>query len=76
MPKLHGSPWPIRLVALVVAAGLSLYLVQIYVFGKKFMGAVAALSRPSIQATVAGPPAKGETGVVSVKIISESKAPR
>jgi len=62
-------PWPVRLAALAVAVGLSLYMLQIYVFGVKFAAVVGALSRPE----AAAPAATGEPGVVPVSILSDSK---
>jgi hypothetical protein len=64
--------WPIRLASLAVAAGLSLYVLEIYAFGAKFVALVAALGTPAVQSTAA-PPVSSQPGVTSVSIVSDSK---
>jgi hypothetical protein len=75
MRILPKRPWPIRLAALVMAAGLSLYVPEIYAFGARFVAAVGSVttqaSRPSAAA-----PRKGEPGVVTVNILPERKPAR
>lgn len=73
MLKPPNLSWPIRLAALVVAGGMSLYVLQLYVFGSKFVAAVGALSAPAAQPSSPAPFAKREAGVVPVQIIKESK---
>lgn len=53
---------------------IGLYTLQIYVFGAKFAGAVAALSRAAPAPRPAPPPAPVVPGVVSVQILHEDKA--
>jgi len=64
-------PLVYRLVAFAAALAIGLYMLQIYVFGAKFAGAVAALSRMADEpkpAPFAGP---SDPGMVPVMIIKE-----
>jgi hypothetical protein len=63
--------WPYRVAGLMAALLIGFYFLQFYVAGKKFAGAVAALSRMS--AAPQQQEAPHEPGVVPVKIIGEKK---
>jgi hypothetical protein len=76
MRTIPNLPWPIRLVALVLAAGLSLYVLEIYVSGTRLVALVGTLSRSAALPSRAAPPSKGEPGVVSVNILPEPKPAR
>jgi hypothetical protein len=73
MLKPPDLPWPIRLAVLAVAAGLSLYVLELYDSGARLVAAIGALTAAAPVSPPAVPPQKSEPGLVSVSILPASK---
>jgi hypothetical protein len=75
LPKLD---WRVRVAALVVAFGLSLYVVEVYNFGVRFSALVANLGTvgqaPPAPAKPKPPVFSDEPGIVPVLILPEKPA--
>ncbi len=75
MLKVPKTPWPVRVVALILGCGMSLYILQMYSFGSKFGVLIGNYLRPPAAVVSSGIPSlQGEPGVVPVSILSDPKA--
>jgi hypothetical protein len=75
MAKLPSTPWPVRIVALVIGVLASLYILEVRSFGSRFGELMGAYLRtPAAKPAENGIPSlKGEPGTVPVTIISDKK---
>jgi hypothetical protein len=73
MAKIAKLPWPIRLLTLLAAAGVSLYVLELYDFGGRFVTLIANLSPPPPKRQTPQFQTK-EPGVVPVTIVAPRKA--
>ncbi len=74
MPDNMKLPWPIRLTALVVAVGMSLYVVEIYAFGGRMGNLIGVYLKPAPQSASRPSAPPSEPGVVPVNIVGKLKS--
>lgn len=75
MLRYPAHSWFLRIAALLLAVTVSLYVVGLYIFGEKFVGAVTALARLPVAAAPAPAQtaAKTANGVVPIMVIPAEK---
>jgi hypothetical protein len=72
MRKVPKLAWQIRLVALIIAAGMSLHILEIYAFGGRFFHLVSTVLKATENPPVAAAKPK-EPGLVPIYLLNEKK---
>jgi hypothetical protein len=71
MLKTPKTPWPVRIIALILGCFMSLYIFEVHAFGAKFGRLMGNYLKPPPVEANGIPSLKGDPGVVPVSILHE-----